>query len=372
MQVSGWEAVTERRRRSAPPNLTGVNWWNVAAGAFLVVIALGYGWSFRHPEFVRTASANGEVGAAGTIAAAMTNASAPTTSYLTNAALDALTARILSGQMGKSGRLRAAFGTTGGVTADSLPEGAQLRYAQGADTAAAPGKPGVWRVLISVGQALKPLADFSVIRMLPFEAKVGGRIGTYRVGSWPAEYGARGPSRAPADRYANPSGFIEVTPENQDTQVSEHFRLKDFLTHDQQNVWPKYLVLSPRLVDKLELVLEDLERHGIETRGVHVMSGFRTPQYNANGGETAGRADLSRHMFGDASDIFIDNDGNGVMDDLNHDGRVDINDARVILEAEERVERAYPELVGGGGLYRAASGHGPFIHIDTRGYRARW
>jgi hypothetical protein len=205
-----------------------------------------------------------------------------------------------------------------------------------------------------------------------FESKVNGRIGGYRIGSWPAEHGARGPSKAPADRYANPTGFIEVTPDNQNTYVSEHFRLKDFLTHDQQNVWPKYLVLSPRLIDKLELVLKDLEGRGITTKGVRVMSGFRTPQYNAGGGETSGRADLSRHMYGDASDIYIDNDGNGVMDDLNRDGKVDINDSRVILEAEERVERAYPELVGGGGLYRAAAGHGPFIHIDTRGYRARW
>ena len=40
------------------------------------------------------------------------------------------------------------------------------------------------------------------------------------------------------------------------------------------------------------------------------MSGFRTPQYNAGGGNTGGRAGLSRHMYGDASDIFIDNDGN--------------------------------------------------------------
>jgi hypothetical protein len=354
------------------PNLTGISWWNVAGAAFIAIIALGYGWSLINRDFVRTGSANGEVSAAGTIAAALTNANAPTASYLTNAALDALSERMLASQMGKSGRLRASFQTSGGVTADSLPAGAELRYTQGGDTATVPERPGVWQVLLSMGQALKPIADFSVIRMLPFEAKVGGRIGTYRIGSWPAEHGARGPSKAPPDRYANPKGFIEVTPENQNTQVSEHFRLKDFLTHDQQNVWPKYLVLSPRLVDKLELVLADLEAHGISTRGVHVMSGFRTPQYNAGGGETSGRADLSRHMYGDASDIFIDNDGDGVMDDLNHDAKVDINDSRVILEAEERVERAYPELVGGGGLYRAASGHGPFIHIDTRGYRARW
>jgi uncharacterized protein YcbK (DUF882 family) len=353
-------------------NLTTVSWWNVAAGCFLAILALGYSWSFANRDFIRTASANGEVTTAGTIAAAMTNANAPTTSYLTNAALDAITERMLASQLGKSGRLRAAFQTGGGVTPDTLPPGVELRYAQGDDTVAVPARSGVWRVLISMGQGLKPIADFSFIRMLPFEAKVNGRIGTYSIGSWPSERGAAGPRKAPADRYANPKGFIEVNLQNRDTYVSEHFRLRDFLTKGQENVWPKYLVLSPRLVDKLELVLKDLESRGISTKGVFVMSGFRTPSYNAGGGETGGRADLSRHMYGDASDIWIDNDHSGQMDDLNKDGKVDINDSRFILESVERVERAYPELIGGTGVYRAASGHGPFIHIDTRGYRARW
>jgi hypothetical protein len=36
------------------------------------------------------------------------------------------------------------------------------------------------------------------------------------------------------------------------------------------------------------------------------------------------------------------------------------------------VEEKYPELVGGCGVYIATSAHGPFVHIDARGYRARW
>jgi uncharacterized protein YcbK (DUF882 family) len=119
-------------------------------------------------------------------------------------------------------------------------------------------------------------------------------------------------------------------------------------------------------------VLLDLENRGYATNGVHVMSGFRTPQYNTTGGDPTGRATLSRHMYGDASDIFIDNDGNGWMDDLNHDGKVNIKDAEVILAAVDRVEREHPGLVGGAGVYPAESGHGPFIHIDVRGYHARW
>ena len=86
------------------------------------------------------------------------------------------------------------------------------------------------------------------------------------IGSWPGERGARGPSKAPADRYANPRGFIQVTAENKDTPVSEHFKLRDFLTKNQPNVWPKYLVLELRLIDKLELVLSDLAIAGDQHR----------------------------------------------------------------------------------------------------------
>jgi hypothetical protein len=232
--------------------------------------------------------------------------------------------------------------------------------------ALAPEESGVWNTAIRVGSVLKDVADFSVITLTPISERRRGRIGLYYIGTWPTERGRR------RTGYVTPSGFIEVTQETQDTPVSDHFALGEFLTHGQDAVWPKYLVLEMRLVDKLELVLLDLEERGYNTNGVHVMSGFRTPQYNVSGGNPAGRASLSRHMYGDASDIFIDNDGNGWMDDLNHDGKLNLKDAEVILAAVDRVEQAHPNLVGGAGVYAAASGHGPFIHIDVRGYRARW
>ena len=208
---------------------------------------------------------------------------------------------------------------------------------------------------------------FSLIALLPFTAKTAGKVGTYRVGSWPSEGRS---SRSAA--YRNPAGFIRVTQDNQDTRVSEHFRLRDFLTKDQQGVWPKYLVLREPLIDKLELIIDDLAKRGIPVKRMTVMSGFRTPQYNKKGVGAGGRASESRHQYGDAADVFVDNDGNGRMDDLNSDGQIDHRDAQVILDAAERIERVYPALVGGGGLYRATKAHGPFAHIDVRGARARW
>lgn len=208
---------------------------------------------------------------------------------------------------------------------------------------------------------------FNVITLVPFEEKVRGRLGSYRMGFWPDE---RGTSRTAA--YDNPPGFIRVTRDNQDTNVSEHFRLRDFLTKDQATVWPKYLVLREELLDKLELVIAELEASGTPVRHVSVMSGFRTPQYNQQGVGAGGRAQNSRHQYGDAADVFVDNDRNGRLDDLNGDGRVDMRDVRVMLDAVERVERRYPSLVGGAGMYRATSAHGPFVHVDVRGSRARW
>jgi hypothetical protein len=223
--------------------------------------------------------------------------------------------------------------------------------------------PGVHAAQDSAGTT-----SVALITMRDFGEKLGGRIGEYRMGFWPAEKGRRTPSPA----YANPEGFIEVTPENEDTRISEHFRLRDFLTHDQDAVWPKYLVLRAPLVDKLELVIAQLESRGIHVSHMQVMSGFRTPLYNARAGERGGRSKISRHMYGDAADVFVDNDGDGRMDDLNHDGRIDYRDARVILDAVDQVEREHDDLVGGVGVYRATHAHGPFAHVDVRGNRARW
>ena len=253
---------------------------------------------------------------------------------------------------GRSGKLRARILHPRSITFPFL------RRLLG-DSAA---RPGVYTVQPEQGG--KP---FAFINLVPFSEKRNGRIGRYRIGFWPGERG-----RALQGKYDNPQGFIEVTPDNQRTPVSEHFALADFLTHDQVRVWPKYLVLSEDLVDKLELVIDDMALHGTPVRRMVVMSGFRTPQYNRAGGDARGRAGLSRHMYGDAADIWIDGDGDGQMDDLDHDGRHGIGDARAVCEAVDRVEREHPELVGGCGYYPGNGAHGPFTHIDARGYRARW
>jgi hypothetical protein len=60
------------------------------------------------------------------------------------------------------------------------------------------------------------------------------------------------------------------------------------------------------------------------------------------------------------------------MDDLNRDGRVDTRDARFLASIVDRIEHEHPDLVGGIGIYPATSAHGPFVHVDVRGVKARW
>ncbi len=210
-------------------------------------------------------------------------------------------------------------------------------------------------------------APIRALSFFPLAARQNGRWHSYRTGFWPGERASRRRSR-----YDLPAGFLEVTPENAQTPLSTNFVVSDFLTHDQPSVWPKVLVIRLPLLDKLELISAELVALG-RTPAVRVMSGFRTPQYNAQGvGPLGGRAGDSRHMYGDAADIYVDADGNGTMDDLNGDGRVTIADARWLAQLAARVEGVYPELTGGIGVYRANAVHGPFVHVDVRGTPARW
>jgi hypothetical protein len=279
-----------------------------------------------------------------------TTSGAPATVALATGGVDAIKDSLL----GRSGKLRAR------LVAPRRRLGVDVLAQLFGDSATK--IPGVYSL-----QETELGRPFSFITLIPFESKVKGRVDNYRMGFWPGEV-----RKVRSNAYENPTGFIRVTPENQDTRISEHFRLRDFLTHDQAGTWPKYLVLREDLLDKLELVIDDLSTHGVKVTHMSVMSGFRTPQYNALGVGAGGRAKDSRHQYGDAADVFVDNDRNGRMDDLNRDGRVDARDAAVVVAAMERVELAHPDLVGGGGIYRANRVHGPFAHVDVRGYRARW
>lgn len=326
-----------------------------------VVLFFAFGWTYAIAVSVETGEPAGVLGRM--TANPLDADGPPEAAFLFDAALNGFAASLDRGQ---SGAVNVVIqGSDGSLPgSDSLPEGVEAVLAPtDSGTRGNPDvDPGVWNVLLRVGGVSTVVPNLNIVRLVPMSAKVGGSIGAYRIGDWPNKEGI----------YAPPSGLIEVTAENRNVRVSEHFTLGDFLTKGQENVWPKYVAMSPRLLDKLELTIQQLEESGHPVKDVGVISGFRTPQYNAHGGTTDGRGELSRHMYGDAMDIYIDNDGDRRMDDLDGNGRVDFEDAKVLAAAGDRVEKKHPTLIGGIGTYHATGAHAGFVHLDTRGFRARW
>jgi uncharacterized protein YcbK (DUF882 family) len=193
--------------------------------------------------------------------------------------------------------------------------------------------------------------------MVPFDRKLGQWLNGYRIGTYLAEHVG---SRHRVARNV-PVGFVEVRPELLDLPLSKHLRLSDFVTHDDQdNVWPKYVALNPRLLDKLELILADLGGAARPELSINVHSGFRSPSHNH---EVHRSARDSRHQYGDAADIQIDANG---------DGKITMTDEIRVMLAVDRVEEAHPDLVGGLGLYTSRRYRTPYLHIDVRGRRSRW
>lgn len=240
-------------------------------------------------------------------------------------------------------------------------DGELVRRGEAAWAWRAPGKPGLYSLAVTdtgSGETIR-LNAFVFRPYQGLELLNGYRIGHYQ------QVPLRGDPV-----YNPPRGFIEVTPELMDAPLSPHFRLHQFLCK-QSSGFPKYLVLREHLLLKLEEILERVREEGIEAETFQVMSGYRTPWYNAAIGN---RTRYSRHGYGDAADIFVDEDGDGRMDDLTGDGRVDRLDAEHLYELVEGMsyEEHSPELVGGLGLYGPAPHRGPFVHVDVRGFRARW
>ena len=225
----------------------------------------------------------------------------------------------------------------------------------------APSRPGLHPVTVTdttTGSAVR----LQVFVLTPWNHD-GTALRGYRIGHY--EMQARGDLAT----YEPPGGFIEVTAANKDVRVSPNFRLEQFLCKQTAET-PQFALVRTRLLQRLETVLAALNDRGHDVSTLHVMSGYRTPYYNRAIGNTT---EYSRHLYGDAADIFVDADGDRWMDDLTGDGRVTEADARYLARLVRR--RPTPgddRFEGGLGVYDAASHRGPFVHVDLRGYSARW
>jgi hypothetical protein len=215
----------------------------------------------------------------------------------------------------------------------------------------APSEPGTY--LLGVREGVSgTTARLRLFVMRPYAGEE--TLDGFRIGKYP-------PGTAPP-------GLIRVEEDMLDLSVSPHFRLAPFLAK-QEGGFPKYLALRTRLLLALEAIASGLREKGGDQ--LAVMSGYRTPHYNAAIGN---RTSTSRHLFGDAADIYVDRNGDGRMDDLDGDGRITDADAQVLYRWIEEMSAQpwYKPFVGGLALYPTTPQSGPFVHVDVRGQSVRW
>ncbi|HEX6632119.1 MAG TPA: D-Ala-D-Ala carboxypeptidase family metallohydrolase [Gemmatimonadaceae bacterium] len=242
--------------------------------------------------------------------------------------------------------------------ADSSQVEATRPLARGEELVA-PDEPGFYHLALD-RHGDRRLVDGVVLSVLvPFSEKEGATLRGFRLGSYVGE------RLGGTARHALPEGFFPVDSVALSLRVSDHLTLRDILTTpDVPSLgYPQYATLDLRLVEKLELVLREVERlSGGDAATPHltVNSGFRPPSYNRT---VRGAAPDSRHQYGDAADVRVD---------VNRDGRFSLAELRIVARAVSAVERAHPDLAGGLGLYTSKRYRSPYVHIDARGKAARW
>ena len=227
----------------------------------------------------------------------------------------------------------------------------------------APERPGLYTLTVD-GPAKKDSIVVHLFVMVPAAQVKHGWLNGYLIGDYPV------PSSTNT-RYVPPRGFVEVTKGNEDTKVSPHFTLKQFLCRqDASSDYPKYVVLEERLLLKLEAILERVNQIGFPVDTLHVMSAYRTPYYN----HAIGDVKYSMHQWGSAADIYVDPRKKDRMEDMNKDGQVDIGDSKFLYDRIEELLAApgQQKFEGGMGFYPATAAHPPFVHVDVRGTKARW
>jgi hypothetical protein len=220
----------------------------------------------------------------------------------------------------------------------------------------APDQPGLYPLMVSSGMTMKRVNAFV---MIPYDSLKNGYLRGVKIGRYP--------SSSPFPNFTRPKGFIEVTPDNTNTPVSDRYALGEFVPR-QPDGFPKYIVLREELLVKLELLTDLVRSKGHTCDKLSVFSGFRSPALNRR--NRSGRN--SAHVYGGAADIFIDADGDHKMDDINHDGDSNRRDAKQFAGYVDELEAKYPEIVGGCGWYSRTRYRGPFIHVDVRGQPSRW
>ena len=122
-------------------------------------------------------------------------------------------------------------------------------------------------------------------------------------------------------------------------QLTKNFALDEFACHDGTPVPAPFLANVQELANNLQVLRDEIGKP------VHVLSGYRTPSWNAK----VGGVKDSQHVLAKAGDLRVDG-----LSPTNLHATI----SRLIDEGRMKQ--------GGLGLYTS------FVHYDVRGEKARW
>ncbi len=186
--------------------------------------------------------------------------------------------------------------------------------------------------------------------------------------------------------YMPPRYYYEVTPETFFLRIHKNYWLGNFDLDPRfmDLEYPRYIAIEPRIIRKLDDLQELMNSEGVEVSKFNIIYAYRSPDYNlgsrAEDDEKTLKSPFSAHMYGQAIDFIVDEDDDFVIDDLNQDGEINIEDARVMQDFATKLDTQYLEqgkqdMVGGAFIYyhhdyweRGEYAQTPYLHMDVRGY----
>lgn len=154
--------------------------------------------------------------------------------------------------------------------------------------------------------------------------------------------------------------FYQLKKKDVYRKIVGNIRIKDLMSKDAEyqnscyfSNTPLYWGMDKRILFKLLELQQALKSRGYNPYGFRASTGHRTPEFN----EALNGASKSRHIAGEAVDL--------VIGDIDGNGRYTEADKSIVLEL---CEKEIIKNEGGIGRYPGTR----VVHIDVRGYRARW
>ena len=115
---------------------------------------------------------------------------------------------------------------------------------------------------------------------------------------------------------------------------------------------------------------------GDAERPLRILTAFLSPNHRERLRARGIRlVEFTRYQYGDGAALIWDADGDDKIDDLNRDGRIGAQDAAILAQKLDEVQKKLGKF-GGIGAVAAPKlpwmPETPYVDVDMRGVRQRW